>query len=57
MGNALQKHHKDGKIVTLVIFIGIFLLTFMTVTPVDAVSSVFNKKIEDTLQGDWGKIN
>ena len=57
MGNALQEHHKGGKIVTLVIFIGIFLLTFITVSPVKAASSGVNKKIEDTLQGDWGKIN
>jgi hypothetical protein len=41
-----------GKILTLIIFIGIFLLTFMTGIPVDAASSGFNKKIEDTLQGE-----
>ena len=57
MGNALQEHHKDGKIAALLIFTGILLLTFMSAIPVDAASSGVNKKIEDALQGDWGKIN
>ena len=48
---------KDGKIVTFVIFAGIFLLTFITPTLASATSSGFNKKTEDALKGDWGKIN
>ena len=57
MCSAFQEHHKAGKITTFVICTGIFFLFFMTATPVHAASSEFNEKIEDALQGDWGKIN
>ena len=47
-----------GKRVVFFIIMGIFLLlTLLAVSPAVAASSVLNKKIEDTLQRDWGKIN
>jgi len=53
----IETKFNGGKSVIFFAIIGIFFLSLLAVTPAAAASSVFNKKIEDTLQGDWGKIN